>query len=136
MVFEHLLETSGEPNLRSINLMHKEYLCHCQAQTVWYPEQPIFCLIWNVEEIQSIGLTEGQQNDTLLVVSSMLALRWIEENIAKYWESEAPTVETIHAIDYSRRLELFETACKEFSAPMEVRQVWGRIKFSHVFGRR
>ena len=28
----------------------------------------------------------------------------------KYQESRAPTAESIHAIDYSRRLELFETA--------------------------
>ena len=51
----------------------------------------------------------------------MLALRWIEENIAKYRESKTPTAESIHAIDYSRRLELFETACKVFAIPMEVR---------------
>ena len=53
----------------------------------------------------------------------MLALRWMEENIAKYRESKTPTAESIHAIDYSRRLELFETACKVFAIPMEVRRV-------------
>ena len=47
----------------------------------------------------------------------------------KYRESKSPTVESIHAIDYSQRLELFETACKVFSIPMEVRHVWSRIKF-------
>ena len=59
----------------------------------------------------------------------MLALRWIEENVAKYRESKAPTAESIHAIDYNRRLELFETACKVFAIPMEVRHVWSRIRF-------
>ena len=44
------------------------------------------------------------------ILSSMLALRWMEENVTKYQESRAPTTESIHAIDYSRRLELFETA--------------------------
>ena len=28
-------------------------------------------------------------------------------------------METIHAIDYSRRLELFETACNVFTVPIE-----------------
>ena len=41
------------------------------------------------------------------VVSS---LRWTEENVTKYRESKTPTLESIQAIDYSRRLELFETA--------------------------
>ena len=47
----------------------------------------------------------------------------------KYRESRAHTAESIHAIDYNRRLELFETACKVFSIPMEVRHVWSRIRF-------
>ena len=52
-----------------------------------------------------------------------MALRWIEENVTKYRESKAPTAESIHAIDYNRRLELFETVCKVFAIPMEVRHV-------------
>ena len=59
----------------------------------------------------------------------MLALRWMEENVTKYRDSKAPTAESIHAIDYSRRLELFETACKVFAIPMELRHVWSRIRF-------
>ena len=58
-----------------------------------------------------------------------LALRWIEENVMKYRESKTPTAESIYAIDYNRRLELFETACKVFAIPMEVRHVWSRLKF-------
>ena len=53
----------------------------------------------------------------------MLALRWIEENVTK-----TPTAESIYAIDYSRRLELFETACKVFAIPMEVRHICSRLR--------
>ena len=95
MEFEPLLEASGEGNLRSINLTHGECPCHYLAQKVWYPEQSNRCLIWDVEEIRPKGLPEHQQKVTLFVVSSMLALRWIEENVTKYWESRAPTVESI-----------------------------------------
>ena len=59
----------------------------------------------------------------------MIALRWIEENVTKYRVSKTPTAEPIYAIDYSRRLELFETVCKVFAIPMEVRHVWSRIGF-------
>ena len=58
-----------------------------------------------------------------MVVSTMLVLRWIEENVTKYRESKTPTAESIYTIDYSRRLELFETVCKVFAIPMEVRHV-------------
>ena len=130
MHLEPLLEESGERNLRSIEITHGECPCHCLAQTVWYPDHANLCLIWDVEEIRSLGLPDHHQQEvTILVVSTMLALRWIEENVKKYRESKTPTAESIYAIDYSRRLELFETACKVFAIPMEVRHVWSRIRF-------
>ena len=109
-VFEPLLEALGERNLRSIKLTHGEGPCHFLAQKVWYQEHSNLCLIWDVEEIWSIGLPSHQQKVTLFALSSILALRWIEENVTKNRESRAPTMESIHAIDYSRRLELFEIA--------------------------
>ena len=85
MELEPLLEASGERNLRSIG----ECPCHCLAQTVWYPDHANLCLVWDVEEIRSIGLSDHQQKVTILVVITMLALRWIEENVTKYRESKA-----------------------------------------------
>ena len=129
MELEPLLEISGERNLRSIEITHGECPCHSLAQTVWYPNHVNLCLVWDVEEIRSVGLPDHRQKVTLLVGSTMLALRWIEENVTKYRETKTPTAEPIYAIDYSRRLELFETACKVFSIPMEVRHVWSRLRF-------
>ena len=133
MEFETLLEASEERNLRSINLTYGECPCHCLARTVWYPEHSNLCLILDVEEFRSIRLLSNQQKFTLFVVSTMLALRWIEENVTKYRESREPTVESIHAIDYSRMLELLETACKVFAVPKEVRHVWSRMRFFSWF---
>ena len=90
MELEPLLEASGERNLRSIEITHGECPCHCLAQTVWYPEHSKLFFVWDVEEIRSIGLPDHQQKVTILVVSTMLALRWIEENVTKYRESKTP----------------------------------------------
>ena len=119
MELDPLLEVSGERNLRSIDITHGECPCLCLAETVWYPEHSNLCLVWDVEEIRSIGLPDHRQKVTPLVVSTMLALRWIEENVTEYRESKTPTAESIHAIDYSRRIEMFETACKAFAIPMD-----------------
>ena len=129
MELELLLEASGDCNLRSIDITHGECPCHCLAQTVWYPDHANLCLIWDVEEIWSIGLSDHRQKVTLVMVRTMLALGWIEENVTKYRESKTPTAKSMYAIDYSRKLELFKTACKVFAIPMEVRHVWSRIKF-------
>ena len=105
MESESLLDASGKRVIRSINLKQGHYPCHCVAQTVWYPEKSSPCQIWDVEEIRAISLSYHQQT-----VSSMLALRYIEENAIKNRESKALRVKAIHAVDYSGRLELFETA--------------------------
>ena len=47
----------------------------------------------------------------------------------KYRESKTPKVEVIHAIDYSGRLDLFETAGKAFTLPTEVKWVQSQIRF-------
>ena len=94
-----------------------------------YPEKSNLCLISGVEEIQAIGLPDHQQKVTVFVVSSMLALRSIEDNVMNYRESKAPTVEAIHAIHYSRRLEVYETASKVFAVPMEMKRARSRIDF-------
>ena len=104
MELEPLLEASGERNLRSIEITHGECPCHCLAQTVGYPEHKNLCLVWDVEDIRSIGLSDHQQKVIILIVSTMLALRWIEENATKYRESKTPTAESIYALGYSRRL--------------------------------
>ena len=119
MELEPLLEASGKRNLRGINLTHGDCPCHCLSQKVWYPEHSNLCLIWDVEEVRPNGLPDHQQKVNLFK----------EENLTKYRESTAPTAQSIHVICYNRRLELFETACKVFSIPMEVRHAWSRIRF-------
>ena len=99
MELEALLEASGERNLRSIDITHGECPCHCLAQTMWYPEHSNLCLVWEVEEVRSIGLPDHRQKVTTFVVSTMLALRWIEKNVTKYRESKTATAESIYAID-------------------------------------
>ena len=86
-----------------------------------------------MKENRSIGVPDHHQKVTIFVKKSMLAQRWIEENIIKDQMSKAPTVETIHTIDYTGRFELFETACNVFAIPLELLRIWSRIRFFSRF---
>ena len=82
------------------------------------------------EEYKSSSVqSNGSSQSASAAQSWTRYLRWIEENITKYREAGTPTAESIYAIDYSRRLELFETACKVFAIPTEVRHVWSRLRY-------
>ena len=121
MEFESLLEASGERNLRSVKLTHGECPSSCRIKTVWLPGalQPLLDMGCGKKLVSRATRSSADH----FVVSSMLALRWIEDNVTKKRESRAPAVEPVHANDYSRRLELFETTCKVIAVPLEVRHV-------------
>ena len=115
-------------------MIDQAFLVH-KFVRLWSPEKSDLCLIWDEiwEEIWSERLPGHQQKVTLFVVGSKLALRWNKENVMKYRKLKAPTVEAIHAIKYSSRFELFESACKVFAVLMEVKRVWSRIRIFSWF---
>ena len=113
-------------------MIDKAFLVH-KCVRLWYPEKSNLCLIWDIGEIWSERLPGHQQKVTLFVVGPKQALRWFKENVMKYRKLEAPTVDAIHGIKYSSRLELFESACKLFAVLMEVKRVWSRIRFFSWF---
>ena len=62
--------------------------------------------------MKSFVLLDHEQQLIVLLVSSMMALRLVEESSLSYREDIATTIENIYTIDFSRNLELFETLVK------------------------
>ena len=60
-----LLVASGYRTWRNVMLTHREYPCHCLAQTFWYPKRANLVLVWDVEELFSLGLPDQTQNVTM-----------------------------------------------------------------------
>ena len=109
METEPLLIASGYRTWRNILLTHWEYRCHCMAQTFWYPKRANLVLVWDVEELFSMGLPDQTQNVTIMLVSAMLALRWLEANArTTYQEMAVPTPEQL-----SIRASVTDWICSE-----------------------
>ena len=77
---EPLLVASGYRTWRNILLTHGKDACHCLAQTFWHPKRVNLVLVWDAEELFSMGLPDQTQKVNILVVSAMLAVRWLEAN--------------------------------------------------------
>ena len=80
MEVETLLGASGYRTRRNIVRTHGEYPCHCLAQKLWYPKRGNLMLVWDVEEFYSTGLPDQNQQVSIVVVSAMLVVRWLEAN--------------------------------------------------------
>ena len=47
---------------------------------LWYPKRGNLMLVWDVEELFSTGMPDQTQPVSILVVSVMTAVRWLEVN--------------------------------------------------------
>ena len=108
-------------------LTRGEYLCHCLAQTFWYPKRANLVQAWDAKEMFSMGLPDQTQNITILMVSAMLAVRWLEANAGTTEQEMAvPTPEQLSRVIISKRLDWFKTACKILRIPKEIERIWSR----------
>ena len=97
---------------------HGEYPCHCLAQTLWYPKRGNLMLVWDVEELYSTELPDQNQQVSIVVVSAMLAVRWLEANAdTSEQETAVSTPEQRSNVKMSRELDLFRTTCKVLRIP-------------------
>ena len=109
MKIEPLLIATSYRTWRNILLSHGEYPCHCLAQTFWYPKRANLVLVWDAEELYSMGLPDQTQNVTILLVSAMLAVGWLLANAGTTEQKIAvPTPEQLSRKSLSKRLELNE----------------------------
>ena len=127
MEIESLWIASGYRTWRNILLTHGEYPCHCLVQTFWYPKRAKLVLVWDAGELFSMRLPDQAQNVTILVISAMLAVRWLEAN-AETTEQElaVPTPEQLSKVSVSKKLELFKTTCKVLGIPKAIERKWAR----------
>ena len=91
-------------------MTHGEFPCHCLAQTLWYPKRGNLVLAWDVEELYSTGLPDQNQQVSIVVVSAMLAVRWLEANAGtSEQETAMPTSEQLSNVKVNHDLDLFRT---------------------------
>ena len=127
MEVEPLLGASGYRTRRNIVRTHGEYPCHCLAQTLWYPKRGNLMLVWDVEELYSTGLPDQNKQVSIVVVSAMLAVRWLEANAdTSEQETAVPTPEQLSNVRMSRELDLFRTTCKVLRIPKVIERIWSR----------
>ena len=134
MEVEPLLGASGYRTRRNIVRTHGEYPCHCLAQTLWYPKRGNLILVWDVEELYSTGLPDQNQQVSIVVVSAMLAVRWLEANAdTSQQETAVPTPEQLSNVKMSHELDLFRTTCKVLRIPKAIERIWSRQRLMPWF---
>ena len=120
---EPLLGASGHRTRKNILMTHGEYPCHCLADVM-------------VPQTRQSGVIVGRQNQpvSIVVVSAMLAVRWLEANAGT---SEQATVvstpEQLSNVKMNNNLDLFRTTCKVLRTPKAIERIWSRQRLMPWF---
>ena len=80
-------------------LTHDEFPCHCLLPTWWYPGRSNLVLIWDSEELLSMGLPDSSQPITIMIVGVMIAVCWLEAHVKENNRHETPTKEQLQKLD-------------------------------------
>ena len=127
MEIEPLLVASGYRTWRNILLTHREYPFYYLAQTFWYSKRANLVLVWDAEKMFAVVLPDQTQNVTILVVSAMLAVRWLEAHAGTTEQEMAvPNREQLSRVSISNRLDLFKTTRKILRIPKEIKSIRAR----------
>ena len=133
MEVEPLLGASVYRTRRSILMTHGEYPCHCLTQKLWYPKRGNLMFVWDVE-LYSTGLPDQNQQVSIVVVSAMLAVRWLEANAGTSEQETAVTSpEQLSNVKLNRNLDLFRTTCKVLRISKANERRWSRQRLMPWF---
>ena len=85
-------------------------------------------LVWDVE------LPDQNQRVSIVVVSAMMAVRWLEANAGTSEQKTAvPTPEQLSNVEMNRSLDLFRTTCKILRIPKAIERIWSRQRLMPWF---
>ena len=124
MEAEPLLGDSVYKTRWNILMTYGEYPCHCLAQTLWYPKRG------NLVRA-SVGrrgvvlhrVARKNQQVSIVVVSAMLAVRWLEANAStSEQETAVLKLEQLSNVKMNRNLDLF----KVLKIPKAIESKWSR----------
>ena len=91
-------------------------------------------LVWDVEELYLTGLPDQNQQVSIVVVSAMLAVRWLEANPGtSEQETAVRTPEQLSNVKTNRNLDLLRTTCKALRKPKAIERIWSRQRLMPWF---
>ena len=82
-------------------------------------------------------LPDQNQQVSIVVVSAMLAMRWLEANAGTgEQKTDVPTPEQLSNVKMNRNLDLFRTTCKILRIPKAIGRIWSRQRLMPWFRAR
>jgi hypothetical protein len=126
MLFEPTIAIPGDRGWGEIRNTNKTTPCSCTAETIWYSGKSILLLVWDTEELASLGLPPDNNLNVIITVKNLLAVRWINANILEFYGDTEPTAASWLNIYYGQDIDLFKLFCMILEPEGNVKINWRR----------
>ena len=125
-LMEPLFVASADRSADCINRTHKKAPCYCLSECIWYSQKKCMFLIWDVDELEGVGLPHENQDVVVFAVKYYLPVRWIAANPSAYLRDELPTIESFTKLDVTMSLSVADVFALFLNADEHCRDSWER----------
>ncbi len=98
-IFEPLVVAPADRSSDCVNRFHKNQPCYCCCEAVSYSKDNLMLIVWDLEDLEGIGLPHRDSNHVIFCLKNYLPVRWIAANPQAYAELEAPTEDSLQRVD-------------------------------------
>ncbi len=123
---EPLFVASGDRSADCINRTRKKLPCHCPVESLWYTKKKCMILVWEIDELESLGLPPKDADIVIFSVKHYLLVRWIVANPEAFRENKVPTADSFAKLNLIRSMSLSETFAICLDADSHSRDSWER----------
>ncbi len=126
MIFEPLVVSPADRSADCVNRNHKNSPCYCCVETIWYCKNKLMFVVWDLEDLEGIGLPHRDCNHVIFSLKNYLPVRWIAANPQAYADLEAPSEESLQRVDVEKNLALNDVFAIVMGADKFVEGSWER----------
>ncbi len=76
-IFEPLVVAPADRSSDCVNRFNKNLPCYCCVEAVWYSKDNLMFAVWDLGDLEGIGLPHRDSNHMIFCLKSYLPVRWI-----------------------------------------------------------
>ncbi len=123
---EPLLVSSADRSSDWVNRAHKKFPCYCLREGIWYTKQHYLLLVWDIKDLESVGLPHNDADIVIFSVKYYLPVRWIAENGKAFREGALPSAESLSRLNPTASLSLNDVFATIMGADQHTSDSWER----------
>ena len=111
LIFDPLFMCPGGLDVNLMKTLATTHPCECTAETIYFSGRRLFIMVWDMEDLRSMGLPPSDAQTVIWPLESYLLLRFPEANPDKF-EIHPELKSMMKRVNYRKQIDLFDAFIK------------------------